>query len=422
MHIPARPRQAPIVAGNLPADERAVRLWERLAPQHWPVPPDHFPAGCALVGGAVRDALLGRLAPCPDLDLVVPGAAISLGRQLARRCGGTCVVLDSERDIARLVLRGWTLDLARQEGNSLEQDLRRRDYTANAIALPLAPGSPLLDPTGGLGDLRAARLAAVSEANLLADPLRLLRGLRLEVELELVLEARSRNWIRRHGARLAEVAGERVLTELEKLATAPGGERGLAGCAELSLLAPWGADATAEPVLLSLSLEQAEACGLGSAAAWALPLARLAALLPPEALGQLRASRQLQQRSGRLRRWWRRLTQAAAGAALTEAEQLQLHLDLEADLPALLLFLPAPQAKQQMERWHLAEDPLFHPSSPLNGVQLQQALGLAPGPELGVLMRHLTLERAFGRIPPQDPAASREALIAARAWLDRRHG
>ncbi len=410
------------MAGNLPADERAVRLWERLSPQHWPVPLAHFPAGSALVGGAVRDALLGRLAPCPDLDLVVPSGAITLGRQLARRYGGTCVVLDPDRDIARLVLRGWTLDLARQEGSSLEHDLHRRDYTANAIALPLATGGPLLDPTGGLGDLRAGRLAAVSEANLLADPLRLLRGLRLEVELELVLEARSRSWIQRHAARLAEVAGERVLAELEKLAKAPGGERGLAGCASLNLLTPWGADPMAEPALLSLSAEHAEACGLGTTAAWALPLARLAALLSPQALGQLRASRQLQQRCGRLRQWRRRWAQAAAGPALTEAEQLQLHLDLEADLPALLLTLPAPQARQQMERWRRGEDPLFHPSSPLNGLQLQQALGLAPGPELGVLIRHLTLERAFGRIPPQDPAASTTALIAARAWLDRRRG
>ena len=410
------------MAGNLPADELAVRLWERLAPQHWPVPLAHFPAGCALVGGAVRDALLGRLAPCPDLDLVVPSGAISLGRQLARRCSGTCVVLDPDRDIARLVLRGWTLDLARQEGSSLEQDLHRRDFTANAIALPLAPGGPLLDPTGGLGDLRAGRLAAVSEANLLADPLRLLRGLRLEVELELVLEARSRSWIQRHGGRLAEVAGERVLAELEKLATAPGGEKGLAGCAALNLLAPWGADPRAEPALLALNAQHAEACGLGSATAWALPLARLAALLPSEALGQLRGSRQLQQRCGRLRQWRGRLAQAAAGAALTEAEQLQLHLELEADLPALLLCLPAPQAQQQMERWHLAEDPLFHPSAPLNGVQLQQALDLTPGPELGELIRHLTLERAFGRIPPQAPEAGTAALVAARAWLDRRHG
>lgn len=422
MHIPARPRQAPIVAGQLPADERALRLRQRLAPQHWPVPLDHFPAGCALVGGAVRDALLGRLAPCPDLDLVVPGGAIALGRQLARRCGGTCVVLDAERDIARLVLGGWTLDLARQEGSRLEQDLGRRDYTANAIALPLAAGAPLLDPTGGLDDLRAGRLAAVSEANLLADPLRLLRGLRLEVELELVLEERSRSWIQRHAARLAEVAGERVLTELEKLAAAPGGERGLAGCVALGLLASWGADPLAANSLQTLSVPHAEACGLGSATARALPLARLAAMLPAQALGQLRASRQLQQRSARLRRWRARLAQSAAGVALPEAEQLQLHLELEADLPALLLFLPAPEARRQMERWRQPDDPLCHPSSPLNGVQLQQALGLAPGPELGELIRHLTLERAFGRLPPREPAASAAALVAARAWLDRRHG
>ena len=67
----------------------------------------------------------------------MPGDAVALARQLARDHGGTCVVLDAERSIARLVLGGWSLDLARQEGSSLEADLGRRDYTINAIALPV---------------------------------------------------------------------------------------------------------------------------------------------------------------------------------------------------------------------------------------------------------------------------------------------
>lgn len=100
------------------------------------MPPDQLPEGTALVG-AVRDGLLGRLVAQPDLDLVVPGDAIDLARRLGRQFGGTCVVLDKERSIARLVLKGWTIDLARCAGNDLRADLTRRDYTANAIALPL---------------------------------------------------------------------------------------------------------------------------------------------------------------------------------------------------------------------------------------------------------------------------------------------
>ncbi|MEA5411479.1 hypothetical protein VB737_06855, partial [Synechococcus sp. BA-120 BA3] len=155
--------------------------------------PHQLPAGTALVGGAVRDGLLGRLTPRPDLDLVVPVDAIDLARRLGRQLGGSCVVLDQERSIARLVLQGWTIDLARCAGEDLAADLTRRDFTANAIALPLegaastGPGSAadlrLIDPCGGLPDLAASRLVAISEANLLDDPLRLLRGVRLACEL-----------------------------------------------------------------------------------------------------------------------------------------------------------------------------------------------------------------------------------------------
>ena len=161
--------------------------------------------GTALVGGAVRDALLGRLAPRPDLDLVVPGDAVELARSLASRWGGAVVVLDQERSMARLVLHGWTIDLARCMGKDLRHDLLRRDYSANAIALPLQPlesAGELLDPSGGLADLGAGRLRAISEANLLEDPLRLLRGVRLACELGFALEATSLGWIRRHHARL----------------------------------------------------------------------------------------------------------------------------------------------------------------------------------------------------------------------------
>ena len=80
------------------------------------MPLEALPAEAALVGGAVRDALLGRLKPRPDLDLVVPCDGVELVRRLAERLGGAAVVLDRERAIARLVLKGWTIDVARWIG------------------------------------------------------------------------------------------------------------------------------------------------------------------------------------------------------------------------------------------------------------------------------------------------------------------
>jgi tRNA nucleotidyltransferase (CCA-adding enzyme) len=286
--------------GQLPAS-----LLQVLAPEHWPVRPDSLPPGTAVVGGAVRDALLGRLAAQPDLDLVVQGDAVALARALAKRQGGSVVVLDAKRSIARLVVGGWTIDLARRIGDSLEEDLLRRDYGANAIALELpAEGKPptLRDPSGGLADLAAGDLRALGETNLLEDPLRLLRGVRLACELGFRIEATTWGLIVQHHQRLGHVAGERVLAELERMATAPAGGAGLARVLEADLLAGWGQ--AAGP---GSEAEQASLKGLDGAAAaerqlrpdeaaTALPLARLATLLEGPTLERLRSSRRLQQR------------------------------------------------------------------------------------------------------------------------------
>ena len=450
----------------------------RLAPEGWPLPLAALPAGPVLVGGAVRDALLGRLALRPDLDLVVPGDAVALARELARRLGGAVVVLDAERSIARLVLQGWTIDLARRMGANLQQDLLRRDYTANAIALqltatgedpqhpgehpeaaPLDSGDGLLDPSGGLEDLAAGRLRAISEANLLDDPLRLLRGVRLAWELGFRLEATSLGWICQHRARLGQVAGERVLAELERLAVAPQGGGGLAQVVDTGLLASWcdelspkatpakggepvqmgsaaqqeASASCAEPAVLhhhlaQLGLEAAAERGLSEAeTAWALPLARLACLLDGQSLARLKSSRRLQLNCQRLRHWWQRL--GAIGGdpdALPEAERLSLQRQLEGELPALALLLEAGWAPTALARWRNPADPLFHPRAPLDGASLQARLALKPGPRLGQLLEHLTRERAFGRLPAEPGEHEAETLVEARHWLIKeavaRHG
>ncbi|MCS5692359.1 CCA tRNA nucleotidyltransferase [Cyanobium sp. FGCU-6] len=413
----------------------ARRLWRRLEPERWPVPPDAFPAGTALVGGAVRDGLLDRLAEQPDLDLVVGGDAIALTRCLAGRHRGSCVVLDRERSIARLVVQGWTIDLARRVGDDLATDLARRDYSINAIALPLAGADQpreLIDPQGGLADLAAGHLRAIGEANLLDDPLRLLRGLRLAAELGFELESGTAVWIRHHSARCGSVAGERVLAELERLAAvARGGERWLARAVDESLLAPWGAPAPAPPALAGLTPEAAELRGLSpQEAEWALPLARLATVLDGPALAVLRASRRLQQRAAQLRRHWELLeTGGATGAGgetdplarLAEPERLTLQRQLEADLPAWLLRLPIAAARCALQRWRDPSDPLFHPRTPLDGRALQEALGLGAGPELGRLIDHLTQERAFGRLRAAG-GSDAQTLTCAQRWLAEREG
>ena len=374
---------------------------QRLAIDRWPLPVNLLPADATLVGGAIRDALLNRLPEQPDLDLIVSADALALTRRLSRELGGSCVVLDETRDIARLVLRGWTIDIARREGSSLEEDLWRRDYRLNAIGLPLEANGQLVDPTGGLEDLAQGQLRAISEENLRADPLRLLRGLRLLAQIPLSLEASTARWIQDLRHRLNEAAPERILTELQKLVAGSYADAALQQMLQLDLITPWAAR---EPLPC-----QADAEGFSDEEqALALPLARLCGLISDAGLTQLRASRALRQRCQRLRHWRQRV--GSDGEQLGEVDRLQLQLDLEADLPALILqFKPATQAGW-LQRWRNPDDPLFHPRFPLDGGTVMKALSAPPGPRIGMLLAHLRQENAFGRLQTQDQALEEASL------------
>src|SRR5918999_4359264 len=140
-----------------------------------------------VVGGAVRDELLGR--PLVDLDIAVrePEAA---ARRFARRSGGAPFLLSGRHGAWRVALDGGrTVDFTPLR-NGIEDDLATRDFTINAIARPLQAGD-LVDPFSGVGDLEARVLRAVRPSIFEADPLRLLRAVRFEDELDFSLEAET---------------------------------------------------------------------------------------------------------------------------------------------------------------------------------------------------------------------------------------
>ena len=119
----------------------SIDLFRDLNLKDWPISISDLPAGSALVGGSVRDGLLKKLSQKPDLDFVIPTNAIHFSQNLSNKINATFIKLDEKRDIARLVVNGWTLDFACQVGETLEDDLLRRDFRINAIALRLA-GNP----------------------------------------------------------------------------------------------------------------------------------------------------------------------------------------------------------------------------------------------------------------------------------------
>ncbi len=203
------------------------------------------PRGSApvLVGGAVRDAWLARAARfgTADLDLAVPAGALDLARALAARLGGAFVPLDAGRGTARVVAAGVRVDVADWRGATLAGDLAARDYTVNALAVPvrelLRDGTaPVVDPTGGLADLRARRLRPPDPRVLAEDPLRALRGVRLEAQLGLRLTPRTVSAIREVAPALANVAPERVRDELLLVLALPAAAKALRRLDALGLL------------------------------------------------------------------------------------------------------------------------------------------------------------------------------------------
>ena len=176
-----------------------------------------------LVGGTVRDALLGRPAAA-DVDLALPGGSLAAARRLADRLGGAFVPLGEPHGMARVVIEGppsAVVDLADFRGPSLEADLRGRDFTIDALALAVADlqrgSAPVVDPTGGLEDLAARRLRACGPSAFTDDPVRVLRALRLRHELDFTLEPETERLAREAAPAVAAVSAERVRDELTRI-------------------------------------------------------------------------------------------------------------------------------------------------------------------------------------------------------------
>jgi poly(A) polymerase len=198
----------------------------------------------ALVGGTVRDACLGRASRSggADVDVVVRRGALDVGRALADRVGGAFLALDPARGAARVVVGSSRIDITDWRAPTLEADLAARDFTVNALAVPLRPlvrdgATAIVDPTGGLDDLAAGRLRPPEPRVFVDDPLRTLRGVRLEATLGFRLTPSTVRAIRAAGAGLPRASAERQRDELLMLLALPQAGRALRRLDALGLLA-----------------------------------------------------------------------------------------------------------------------------------------------------------------------------------------
>jgi poly(A) polymerase len=176
-----------------------------------------------LVGGSVRNLLLNE--PNTDWDIVIDGDAARLARQLANQLGGYYAKMHDKasRVVVKKEQQEISFDVSPLHGRTLEEDLRERDFTINAFAIPLEnivqhfiADEPLhlIDPTNGSADLATHTLRAVDDAVFKHDPLRMLRAMRFRMRYHLTIESHTEKMLRRDAALLPQSASERIQDEL----------------------------------------------------------------------------------------------------------------------------------------------------------------------------------------------------------------
>jgi hypothetical protein len=331
-----------------------------------------------VVGGALRDELLGR--PVVDVDVACADPELA-ARLYARLADGAVFPLSERHGAWRVAFRdGSTVDFTPLHGDTIEDDLATRDFTVNAMARPLE-GGDLLDPLGGRADLEAGRLRAVSPGIVEDDPLRLLRAVRLEDELGLRLDEQTEALVRAAAGRTAEPAGERVLGELERLS--PDGFR---RAGELGLLEPLGG-----------SLERLDEVNLVDTPGYLL------VVVFGEELRRLPVSNDV-------RRLARTLLRARRPADASPRELHRFRVQTEPWALTALAFLAATDLYEAVRAARAAE-----PAEPLLRGDDLLALGVPAGPEVGRLLALVAEERAAGTIATREDAVN---LVRSRLEPD----
>ncbi len=363
-----------------------------------------------LVGGCVRDALLGR--PSADWDILVARDAPGSARRLADRIGGSFVPLDEERSIARVVTaERLTIDVCEFVGGTLEADLQRRDFTINAIAFD---GKHLVNLTE---DLSEKLIRTCSPASLAEDPLRVLRAFRFMRELGFGLAPGLEDELAQHCGGLERVAAERVrdelfrilkagLTPIEEVLVRTGvlpevlpaySTAGLAALTELDALEPepW----LAQHLHATLAGERRR-----------MEVLKLAALHwhcrgeshEPQ---RLKADHALSRSEAD---YLARLLRPEPSAPTTQDDRYQLYKRLSDCVPdyAVLVASAQPELQEEAALWlreYRERSPLAFPPRFLSGADLHE-LGIPSGRDMGRILGSLEHAAALGHVKNREEA------------------
>ncbi len=383
---------------------------------------------CHLVGGVLRDRALGL--PSHDIDAVVAARGREIAGRLAAELPARLVLLGGKEFASyRLVGRDLTLDLWDRAGIPLHDDLARRDFTVNAFALEARIGT-VIDPFAGLEDLRRRLLRATTAESFAGDPLRVLRLPRLLLRLPgFAAEPQTLLLARRSSPRLVEMAAERVRDELSHLFEHPEAHRGLAVLVALDVYPGLWLGCPGEPGRPGGAVAELEAL--------------------PERLRELRQldagfADLVDLRAARLAATFAHLPARDGRGPLDFLELVRdaghLTRSLAADVALLLAFTELPQDELGRRRflhragrlwgtaacslgaraadlgpWRAALRPLVElarregeeildPPRLLTGEEVQELLGVPPGPEIGKALAAVRQAQVEGRVRTKEEA------------------
>ena len=366
-----------------------------------------LPKGSVLVGGYIRDLILDRLSPYPDIDIIIPNNSLEIGKNIAEKYSGKFLILDQDRNIVRIIFGNFNVDIANQTYKLLDEDLKSRDLTINSIGFSLDDGK-LIDPFNGIDDLNNSLLRSIRLENLLDDPLRILRYFRFASELNFQIEPHILEFIELNKFQLKKVSVERIQYELKKIVQ---GEEALNTVKFLNKIKIFDWIQSYENNYSNHLLRENIDNFLKDEIDKFFPIVYLKELLKEPVLAKFKFSKSDTLAINSLRRWSERIKEKSI-LDFTEIERFQLHKDLEMILPAFIFYLPEEFHKEWLKRWRNKKDKLFHPRNYINGNQLKNIIGIDDGPLLGDLLYYLSKEFAYERLNNFD-----EAIYKAKEWF-----
>ena len=367
-----------------------------------------LPKGSYLVGGYIRDIILGRENEKVDIDIVVPLNAIEIGKKIAENIESKFIILDEKREVVRIFLNHIDIDIANQVSSTVEGDLRSRDFSINSIAF-LFDKKCLFDPLNGLKDLELSILRTHSEKNILKDPLRILRCFRFVSELNFKIDLNLINFIKKNKGKLFLVAKERINYEIQKVVHGANALDAVLLIKKLNILAidnlPEDSFFLDIEKINYLELNQEEKEKF-------LPLFFVAQILDVVSLEKFKFGKAEIAKIKLLRKWHFFLKNKKS-SKLDELDRFKLHQELEMIFPSFIFYIPQNLRFDWLNRWRDKEDKLFHPSNLLNGDVIKKNLKIEDGPILGDLLQYLSKELAFKRLNNFD-----EAIYKASQWIE----